>query len=249
MGGINSHGFIVINHRYSGSSLFFSKQLESLFPCLYSVPDHVFQSEYLNYPRDFSIRLQLRTHFKEICLFSDEKYSFSLSCGENLLPGKWSSLGEALEFITEYPPCDLVTLIKTWGLQLNVSLEKKGELRSIFERIVFFETTLNECIYTFLELIKNPHYYENNFDHFNKTLSKFKISELSKNSQELYIQINRLNASSFMHLDFYQWNELFLSFSVVKDFKDYYLENKKNTEFNLSQLKNNLPILPGKNKF
>lgn len=249
LGGINSHGFMVINQRHSGSSIFFSSKLEQLFPCFYSVPPHVFQSEYLNYSRDFSIRLQLRTHFKEVCLFPDEQYEYSLSCGDYLLPGKWSKVGETYEFITEYSSPELVTLIKNHGLQLSLILVKSGLLRSQFEKLVFFETTLNECIYTFLELIKNPHYYEHNFDHFNKTLTKFKLTKNSVDVDEFFSQINRLNASSFLHLDFYQWNELFLSFSVIKDFKGYYLENKKNTEFNLQQLKKNLPILPGKKKF
>lgn len=251
-GGEEEHGFILLNHSYSRAKFYFSTNLASLIPTIAPMNSYHMSRNYMSHQRDFSYLLQMRNKFQYLCLFADEEYEVSLWCGNVPLSGRWEGdplnrSTDPLNFMCDLPLAAVEEMLKFCGpLTVKITCKKFESHRAEYEKICSFEDTLNQCIYTFIDLLKNPHFYDTHFEHFNTNLKAFKVIKSVKTPKELFDKICQLNAGSFMHLDFFDWNELYIIFSLVGDFKNSFAPLRRELLANIKRIKKQKALIPNR---
>lgn len=208
--------------------LLFSNSMEELIPNLHFFKHQEVVPLLLNYPKDYSPRLNLRRNFLSFCLYEGESYFLTLKIGTLPLSGYFKHLNychpqQVSLFITEVPFNELQkTLSQTQELILTINTTPKNsntKLRELINEELSLEKTLLECQNLYLQLINFPSYIQNNFEFFQNILLKFQlINTPAASPEDLLKQVSYLSLSSFNHLDFFDWEELFISFSIKDDF-------------------------------
>lgn len=248
-GGLDSN-FILLNQTNDIGELFFNFNIYNL-PIFHEVPYYWFDPNYhfrfLN-NKKMSLKLQMRMAYQKILLFNDEKYNIQFFSGDMILNGSFNKEiplpSETIvkndnyyNYTTQTSFKKIKKNIKKHGLQIHIKQSHIGDLRNKYNHFCDFEKTLQECTLVAINTIKEEQYYLQNFDFYNNLFYEFKIFEKSKDIQEFYFKIFKLNQNNFNHFDFFTWLSFLINFSIMTENRDFSIKYKKNSEYITSKLK------------